>query len=260
MQLRHRACATKQAASRRQTQESPGFATTGRASFPQRCTTSPRRVVLNQPTADPDAQPQESFTTGCLADGISRLALVFVLPYAMTSPSGRERGTGVGGTGPDESSCESTARQATRNLQSACCGPLPKAMLLYCPRWEQDWMISYLAVGPPLMSRRRKTQGRVPWCWGRVHFLDRGAILVSPLDIRHISELARLEPSEEELRSLESDLVEILSYISMLDEVACDGAEAAAEAPTSLREGPRAGEHAAGEVPGQCTGHAGPLL
>ena len=71
---------------------------------------------------------------------------------------------------------------------------------------------------------------------GVEYTFDRGAILVSPLDIRHISELARLEPSEDELRSLESDLVEILSYISLLDEVACDEAEAAAEAPTSLRE------------------------
>ena len=60
--------------------------------------------------------------------------------------------------------------------------------------------------------------------------------MVSPLDIRHISELARLEPSEDELRSLESDLIEILSYISVRDEVAGDGVEAGASAPTALRE------------------------
>lgn len=60
--------------------------------------------------------------------------------------------------------------------------------------------------------------------------------MVSPLNIRHISELARLEPSDEELHSLEADLVEILRYISLLDEVACDPVAPTASAPTPLRE------------------------
>lgn len=60
--------------------------------------------------------------------------------------------------------------------------------------------------------------------------------MVSPLDIKHISELARLEPSDEELQSLESDLVEILRYISVLDEVTCDEVTPAHETATSLRE------------------------
>ena len=60
--------------------------------------------------------------------------------------------------------------------------------------------------------------------------------MVSPFDIKHISELARLEPGDEELQSLESDLLEILRYVSVLDEVACDDVAPADQAATALRE------------------------
>lgn len=60
--------------------------------------------------------------------------------------------------------------------------------------------------------------------------------MVSPFDIKHISELARLDQSDEELQALESDLLEILRYISVLDEVACDDVAPPARVATPLRE------------------------
>lgn len=60
--------------------------------------------------------------------------------------------------------------------------------------------------------------------------------MLSAIDIKHISDLARLESSAEELQSLESDLIEILRYISVLDEVVCEDSSAPGHEASVLRE------------------------